>query len=419
MPPPGRRWRPGEQAAKRQSTDIENDLSFFRIALLVFAGVSLFVGAFQIFNTFSITVAQRTREFGMLRTLGASRRQMLARVGLEALTLGVLGAAAGLAGGIGFAVRASTRCSRRSGSTCRTPGTVLELRTIIVSLLVGVVRDARRRAEPGAAGHAGHADGGAARGRASGHEEARASGHRLRVPARRGRARAHAASGSSAGSTTRAPRPGLLGGGAALILFGVSLFSPRLVRPLASVAGLAARAPARAHRPAGARERDAQARSHGDHGRRADDRPRADRVRHRLRRRDQQLGRQDDRRQLPRRDRRCQNTDGFSPIPARGARRRARRGRRADRLGDHATPPASCRAAAGTSSSPAVDPATLGQVLALDFKSGDPAAFASLAPNGTVLDENFARDKGLEGGRHAAGADADRARRDRSACSAP
>ncbi|HET8822134.1 MAG TPA: ABC transporter permease, partial [Thermoleophilaceae bacterium] len=88
----------GEEAAQRQTDDIAENLSFLQIALLVFAGVSLFVGAFQIFNTFSITVAQRTREFGMLRTLGASRRQLLAAVGLEALVLGLLGAAAGLAG---------------------------------------------------------------------------------------------------------------------------------------------------------------------------------------------------------------------------------------------------------------------------------------------------------------------------------
>ena len=117
--PPGQ-VETGEEAAKRQSDDIEENLGFFRIALLVFAGVSLFVGAFQIFNTFSITVAQRTREFG-LRTLGASRRQILASVGLEALTLGLLGAAAGLAGGSASPSR-STSCSRRSGSTCRTPG---------------------------------------------------------------------------------------------------------------------------------------------------------------------------------------------------------------------------------------------------------------------------------------------------------
>ena len=118
--PPQVQVETGEQAAKRQTTDIENNLSFFRIALLVFAGVSLFVGAFQIFNTFSITVAQRTREFGMLRTLGASRRQILTSVGLEALTLGVLGAAAGSPAGSASRTP-STSCSRRSGSTCPTP----------------------------------------------------------------------------------------------------------------------------------------------------------------------------------------------------------------------------------------------------------------------------------------------------------
>src|SRR4051794_20904118 len=57
----------GKQAAKRQLEDIASDLSFIKILLLVFAGVSLFVGAFLIFNTFSITVAQRVREFGLLR----------------------------------------------------------------------------------------------------------------------------------------------------------------------------------------------------------------------------------------------------------------------------------------------------------------------------------------------------------------
>ena len=111
----------GDQAAKRQTSDIEDNLSFLRIALLVFAGVSLFVGAFLIFNTFSITVAQRTREFGMLRTLGASRRPD-PRLGGRSRrsTLGVLGAAVGLLGG-SPSPTGSTSCSRRSASTCRTP----------------------------------------------------------------------------------------------------------------------------------------------------------------------------------------------------------------------------------------------------------------------------------------------------------
>ncbi len=63
----------GTQAAERQSQDIKDDLSFLRIVLLVFGGVALLVGSFLIFNTFSITVAQRIRELGMLRTLGATR----------------------------------------------------------------------------------------------------------------------------------------------------------------------------------------------------------------------------------------------------------------------------------------------------------------------------------------------------------
>ena len=104
----------------------------------MFAGVSLFVGAFQIFNTFSITVAQRTREFGMLRTLGASRRQILSSVGFEALVLGLLGSLAGLAGGLGFAFGIN-ELFKGVGIDLPNTGTVVTARTVIVSLLVGVV----------------------------------------------------------------------------------------------------------------------------------------------------------------------------------------------------------------------------------------------------------------------------------------
>ena len=61
------------------------------------------MGAFIIFNTFSITVAQRTREFALLRTLGASRAQIMRSVIYEGLLLGVIGAALGLLAGIGIA----------------------------------------------------------------------------------------------------------------------------------------------------------------------------------------------------------------------------------------------------------------------------------------------------------------------------
>ena len=71
--PPEVQVETGAENAERETDDIGSDLGFLKIALLVFACISLFVGGFQIFNTFSITVAQRMREFGMLRTLGASR----------------------------------------------------------------------------------------------------------------------------------------------------------------------------------------------------------------------------------------------------------------------------------------------------------------------------------------------------------
>ena len=130
--------RTGEEEAKQQTSELEKDLSFLRTFLLVFAYVALFVGAFIIFNTFSITVAQRTREFGLLRTLGASRQQILRSVMIEGLLLGVLGAVAGLFIGIGLAP-ALDQLFKAFGADLPDSGTVIETRTVIVSLAVGIV----------------------------------------------------------------------------------------------------------------------------------------------------------------------------------------------------------------------------------------------------------------------------------------
>ena len=78
-------------------------LNAFKTFLVIFAGIALLVAAFSIHNTFSILVAQRTRESALLRTIGASRRQILTWVTLEALVLGVWASVAGLFGGIGLA----------------------------------------------------------------------------------------------------------------------------------------------------------------------------------------------------------------------------------------------------------------------------------------------------------------------------
>jgi putative ABC transport system permease protein len=136
--PPNVDVRTGEEQAASQSQDIRDNLGFLRTALLAFAGISLFVGAFIIFNTFSITVQQRTREFGLLRTLGAKRRQVLRAVLSEGLVLGVLGSLAGL--GLGVLVASGLKALFKAvGFDVPANGTVIETRTIIVSLLVGTL----------------------------------------------------------------------------------------------------------------------------------------------------------------------------------------------------------------------------------------------------------------------------------------
>jgi putative ABC transport system permease protein len=130
--------RTGAQEAANQTSELEEKLGFLRTFLLIFAYVALVVGAFIIFNTFSITVAQRTREFGLLRTLGASRAQIMRAVVQEGLLLGVVGAVIGLLGGIALAP-ALDGLFKAFGADLPDNGTVLEARTVIVSLGVGIV----------------------------------------------------------------------------------------------------------------------------------------------------------------------------------------------------------------------------------------------------------------------------------------
>jgi putative ABC transport system permease protein len=128
----------GAQDAKDQADDIQSGLGFLNTLLLAFAGIALFVGAFIIFNTFSITVAQRTTEFGLLRTMGASRRQILRSVIVEALIIGLGASIVGLFAGI-LAAKGITALFKGFGIDLPSQGTVLLARTVIVSLLVGTL----------------------------------------------------------------------------------------------------------------------------------------------------------------------------------------------------------------------------------------------------------------------------------------
>lgn len=129
--------RTGEAQASQATKDTNSFLSIIQNFLLAFAGVALFVGSFVIANTLSITIAQRTRELATLRTLGASRRQVLRSVMLEALVIGVIASVVGLFLGLGLAKGLNSLFSSL-GIDLPQASTVFATRTVIVSLLVGV-----------------------------------------------------------------------------------------------------------------------------------------------------------------------------------------------------------------------------------------------------------------------------------------
>ena len=113
-------------------------VDFLQVFLVAFGAVAVFVGAFTIYNTLSITVAQRSRELALLRALGATRRQVLRAVVAEALLIGVVASAIGLAAGLGLAKLLASLLASFDVDLPSTE-TVFATRTIVVSLLVGVI----------------------------------------------------------------------------------------------------------------------------------------------------------------------------------------------------------------------------------------------------------------------------------------
>jgi putative ABC transport system permease protein len=111
---------------------------FIRYFLLSFAAIALFVGAFVIFNTLSITVAQRIRELATLRTIGASRRQLLGSITLEALVIGTLAAVTGLFLGVGLA-EGLNALFKAFNQDLPTTGLILRTQTVVISLAIGIL----------------------------------------------------------------------------------------------------------------------------------------------------------------------------------------------------------------------------------------------------------------------------------------
>ena len=382
----------GTQAAARQSQDIKDQLSFFRIILLVFGGVALLVGSFLIFNTFSITIAQRIRELGMLRTLGATRGQILRGMLLEATLIGILGSVVGVVAGIGFA-SALNAVFKSFGIDLPNTGTVILARTIIVSLVVGMAVTFAAALTPAV--------------RAT-RVSPMAALLEAELPETRRHGRLFTAFavllslvgigltcvGLFANIDSSGAAAGAVGGGAVFTLLGVSMFSPRLVRPLASVAGWpmqklrgitgrlarenAVRKPGRTAVTsaalmiglavvvfvtvfaAGISASVANAIDRNFQG-----------------------------------DLVLQNTDGFSPIsPAAG--------REASRVSGVQTVSSLIFAGGVYRGSDirvsAVDPATVSDVLSLDWQNGSPSTISSLPVRGAILDDAWANAKNIDVG---------------------
>ena len=232
--PPTLRVETAEQNANRSSNEIHDALSFLPIFLGVFAAVALIVGAFVIFNTFSITVSQRIREYGLLRTLGASRRQVLASVFVEAALIGLVGAVLGVLGGLLFA-KGIEALFNALGIGLPTTALVVASRTVIVAIVIGIAVTLIAVLNPALR---------------STRVPPIAAMQNLELTASRRRSIVTVAIAWSLmiagvalvlvglfGNQKTGDAALMLGGGAALVLFGVSLYSPRLVPPLAAVIG--------------------------------------------------------------------------------------------------------------------------------------------------------------------------------------
>jgi putative ABC transport system permease protein len=233
--PPETEVRSGAAQAQKDAKDTKGFLSFLQTFLLSFGGVALFVGAFVIANSLSITIAQRTREFATLRTLGASRRQVLRSVLVESTVIGVIASVVGLFLGLALA-KGLFALFQAVGFTLPNSGLLLKPRTIVVALVVGIVVTVVASLRPAL--------------RATRVPPIAAVREGATLPPGRFARYRGVGSGSLAilgfaGLAFGLFGPGLsttqillfMGVGALLIFFGVGLFASHLVTPLAGVIG--------------------------------------------------------------------------------------------------------------------------------------------------------------------------------------
>ncbi|MEU7435541.1 FtsX-like permease family protein [Streptomyces sioyaensis] len=225
----------GKQLADDQAKSIAKSMDGMKTALLVFAGIALFVGVFIIANTFTMLVAQRTKELALLRAVGASRRQVTRSVLIEAFVVGAVAAVTGLATGIGIGAGLRELMSS-TGATVPDGPLVISPSTVLASLLVGIVvtvlaawLPGRRAARipPVAAMNSVHAT---------------ATTKSLVVRNTIGALFAGAGTAGVVVATGMSDGKTMMGAGAVLLLIGVFILTPLLSRPLIALAAPVLRA---------------------------------------------------------------------------------------------------------------------------------------------------------------------------------
>ncbi|GAA2455849.1 ABC transporter permease [Streptomyces macrosporus] len=225
----------GQQLADDQARMIETQMDGMRTGLLVFAGISLFVGVFIIANTFTMLVAQRTKELALLRAVGASRRQVTRSVLVEAVVVGTAAAVIGLLAGVGIGAGLRSLMGTM-GATVPDGPLVVTPTAVAVSLVVGIVvtvlaawLPARRAAKvPPVA--------------AMGSVHAPATTRGLVVRNTIGALLAGAGAALVLTATGMDDGEAPMGAGAALLVIGVFVLTPLLSRPLIAAAAPVLRA---------------------------------------------------------------------------------------------------------------------------------------------------------------------------------
>ncbi|MFJ4515816.1 ABC transporter permease [Streptomyces sp. NPDC088816] len=134
----GYKVQTAKEVADANQKDIESFLNVMKYGMLGFAGIAFLVGIFLIINTFSMLVAQRTREIGLMRAIGSSRRQVNRSVLIEALLLGVVGSVLGVGAGVGIAV-ALMKIMGQAGMNLSTDDLTVAWTTPVIGLVLGVV----------------------------------------------------------------------------------------------------------------------------------------------------------------------------------------------------------------------------------------------------------------------------------------